>query len=138
VPLIGELAGTHGDSCGSWSSVWKRFRRWSRKDVFERIFQALAQNPDFEYALIDGTIVKVHRHGTGAKGGPKTRPPPSRLAAARCYRPWRRAKLQVLRRRPRKRIATDRPRPQAPAGANQVWSYDFVFDWCANAQQLSA
>jgi len=84
-----------------------------QKDVFERIFQALAQNPDFEYALIDGTIVKVHRHGTGAKGGPKTRPPPSRLAAARCSRPWRRAKLQVLRRRPRKRIATE----AAAAGA---------------------
>jgi putative transposase len=23
-----------------------------------------------------------------------------------------------------------------PTGANQVWSYDFVFDWCANGQQL--
>ena len=40
------------------------------------------------------------------------------------------------RKRPRKRIATGRPRPQAPTGANQVWSYDFVFDWCANGQQL--
>jgi putative transposase len=28
-----------------------------------------------------------------------------------------------------------RQRP-APTGANQVWSYDFVFDWCANGQQL--
>ena len=27
-------------------------------------------------------------------------------------------------------------RPQAPTGANQVWSYDFVFDWCANGQRL--
>jgi putative transposase len=49
---------------------------------------------------------------------------------------WRLAKLQVPRKRPRKRIATGRPRPQAPTGANQVWSYDFVFDWCANGQQL--
>ena len=40
------------------------------------------------------------------------------------------------RKRPRKRIATGRPRPQAPTGANQVWCYDFVFDWCANGQQL--
>jgi putative transposase len=40
------------------------------------------------------------------------------------------------RHRPRKRIVTGRPRPQAPTGANQVWSYDFVFDWCANGQQL--
>ena len=46
------------------------------------------------------------------------------------------ARLQVPRRRPRKRIASGRPRPLAPSGANQVWSYDFVFDWCANGQQL--
>ena len=29
-----------------------------------------------------------------------------------------------------------RPRPQAPTAPNQVWSYDFVFDRCANGQQL--
>lgn len=29
-----------------------------------------------------------------------------------------------------------RPRPLAPTAANQVWSYDFVFDRCANGQQL--
>ena len=34
------------------------------------------------------------------------------------------------------RIATGRPRPNAPTGANQVWSYDFVFDRCASGQQL--
>jgi putative transposase len=48
------------------------------------------------------------------------------MSWGRCYRLWRRARLQVPRRRPRKRIATGRPRPQAPSGANQVWSYDFV------------
>ena len=36
----------------------------------------------------------------------------------------------------RKRIAGGRPRPNAPSGPNQVWSYDFVFDWCANGQKL--
>jgi putative transposase len=29
-----------------------------------------------------------------------------------------------------------RPRPLAPAQANSVWSYDFVFDACANGQQI--
>ena len=58
------------------------------------------------------------------------------MSFGRCHRLWRQAKLQVPRKRPRKRIATGRPRPQAPTGANQVWSYDFVFDWCANQQQL--
>jgi putative transposase len=59
-----------------------------------------------------------------------------KMSFGRAYRLWRQAKLQVPRKRPRKRIATGRPRPQAPTGANQVWSYDFVFDWCANGQQL--
>ena len=59
-----------------------------------------------------------------------------KMSFGRAYRLWRAAKLQVPRKRPRKRIATGRPRPQAPTGANQVWSYDFVFDWCANGQQL--
>ena len=58
------------------------------------------------------------------------------MSFGRCHRLWRQAKLQVPRKRPRKRIAMGRPRPNAPTGANQVWSYDFVFDWCANGQQL--
>ena len=58
------------------------------------------------------------------------------MSFGRAHRLWRAAKLQVPRKRPRKRIATGRPRPNAPTAANQVWSYDFVFDWCANGQQL--
>src|SRR5258708_23748623 len=58
------------------------------------------------------------------------------MSFGREHRLWRVAKLQVPRKRPRKRIATGRPRPQAPTAANQVWSYDVVFDWCANGQQL--
>jgi putative transposase len=42
----------------------------------------------------------------------------------------------VPRKRPRRRVATARPRPIAPTAANQVWAYDFVFDACANGQQL--
>jgi putative transposase len=59
-----------------------------------------------------------------------------RMSVGRAYRLWRAASLQLPRKRPRKRVAAARPRPQAPCGANQVWSYDFVFDHCANGQQL--
>ena len=40
------------------------------------------------------------------------------------------------KKRARKRVAGSRPRPQLPCGANGVWAYDFVFDACANGQQL--
>jgi putative transposase len=58
------------------------------------------------------------------------------MSFSRAHRLWRQARLQLPRRRPRKRVAASRPRPNAPTGANEVWSYDFVFDWCANGQQL--
>jgi putative transposase len=58
------------------------------------------------------------------------------MSADRAYRIWKSAGLQVPRRRPRRRVATGRPRPLPAAGANQVWAYDFVFDACANGQQL--
>jgi putative transposase len=59
-----------------------------------------------------------------------------RMSPGRAHRLWRAAALQVPRKRPKKRVAAARPRPQAPCGPNQVWSYDFVFDHCANGQQL--
>ena len=69
------------DVFGNWFTVWKRFRRWALKGVFEKVFKVLSGQPDMEYALIDGTIIKVHRHGTGAKGGLKIRPSADRAAA---------------------------------------------------------
>jgi putative transposase len=58
------------------------------------------------------------------------------MSPGRAHRLWRRAKLQVPRKRPRKRIASGRPRPQTPTGADQVWALDFVFDACADGRQL--
>ena len=43
-----------------------------------------------------------------------------KVSATRAYRPWTHAKLQVPLKRPRRRIATGRPRPLAPTGTNQV------------------
>jgi putative transposase len=59
-----------------------------------------------------------------------------RMSVGRAYRLWREAGLQLPGKRPRRRVSLPRPRPRAPCGPNQVWSYDFVFDHCANGQQL--
>jgi len=66
-------------SFGNWSSIYTRFRDWVRADVFKRLFEACSDEPDMEYAMVNATIVKVHRHGQGAKGGLQARP----LAAPR-------------------------------------------------------
>ena len=61
-------------SFGKWNTVYVRFRDWRDADVFQRLFEACSDEPDMEFAMVDATIVKVHRHGQGAKGGLKARP----------------------------------------------------------------
>src|SRR5262249_48159238 len=46
-------------------------------------FQDLSDDPDFEYVLIDATLIRAHQHGTGAKGGLKNRPLANRAAVRR-------------------------------------------------------
>jgi putative transposase len=59
-----------------------------------------------------------------------------RMGNDRAHRLWRAERLQLPRRRPRRRVASSRPRPVPATGPNQVWAYDFVFDACANGQKL--
>jgi putative transposase len=54
---------------GNWNSVFQRFRRWAKKGVWKRVFDALLEDPDFEYLIIDSTIVRAHQHAAGAKKG---------------------------------------------------------------------
>jgi putative transposase len=59
------------DSFGNWNSVFVRFSRWSKDGVWDRLFAAMADDPDFEYVMIDSTIVRTHQHAAGKKGGLK-------------------------------------------------------------------
>lgn len=60
---------------GVWNSVFQRYHRWSKTGVWERMFHALSGDPDFEYVMIDSTIVRAHQHSAGAKGGLTRRKP---------------------------------------------------------------
>jgi transposase len=66
---------------GEWNSVFRRFSRWSHKGVWQRVFAALSDDPDFEYLIIDSTIVRAHQHASGAKGGLRIRLSDAREAA---------------------------------------------------------
>ena len=69
------------ETFGEWNSVFRRFSRWSAKGVWQRIFTAMSDDPDFEYLIVDSTIVRAHQHASGAKGGLKIRPSAARAAA---------------------------------------------------------
>jgi putative transposase len=59
------------DVFGGWNSIFRRFSRWSAKGIWHRIFTAMADDEDFEYLIIDSTIVRAHQHAAGAKKGLK-------------------------------------------------------------------
>ena len=57
---------------GKWNTVFQRFGDRVKTDIWQKLFDAVSGQPDMEYAMVDATIVKVHRHGQGA--GLKARP----------------------------------------------------------------
>ena len=63
------------DIFGDWNSMVRRFSRWSQQGVLRRVFAAMSDDPDFEYLIVDSTIIRAHQHAAGAKkGGLKIRP----------------------------------------------------------------
>lgn len=52
---------------GNWNKVYKRFNDWSKLSKLFNIFEDLVESPDMEWKMIDGSIVKVHQHATGAR-----------------------------------------------------------------------
>jgi transposase len=64
------------ESYGDWNKVYKRYARWCELEVWVKMHQHFAQDPDMENVLIDSTAVRAHPCAAGAaaqKGGPARR-----------------------------------------------------------------
>ena len=58
---------------GRWKTLHKRFSRWSKTGVWERVFADLIKDRDNQYLMIDSTLVRAHQQAATGKGGPRTR-----------------------------------------------------------------
>lgn len=56
---------------GNWNSVYRQYRRWTEAGVWDVILAALSNSEasDNTLQMIDSTIVRVHQHGAGGRGG---------------------------------------------------------------------
>jgi transposase len=52
-----------------WQSVYTRWRRWVQRRIWARVLAWLAEGHDREAYAVDATYVRVHAHGTRARGG---------------------------------------------------------------------
>jgi putative transposase len=88
--------------------------------VTKRMRDLAGENPRYGYRRIQ---VLLAREGFG-------------MSPKRAHRLWKRSKLQVPKKRPRRRVSGTVPRPERATGPNESWAYDFVHDTCANGQAL--
>ena len=56
-----------------YKTVHKRFTRWAKAGVWERIFEDLTSDPDNQYLMLDSTVVRAHQQAANGKGGQKIR-----------------------------------------------------------------
>lgn len=58
---------------GRWKTAHKRFSRWSKAGVWDRVFADLIEDRDNQYLMIDSTVVRAHQQAATGKGGPRIR-----------------------------------------------------------------
>ncbi len=58
---------------GKWTTVYSRFRRWSKVGVWAAVLAALQEQADgdgklnWEVHFVDGSVIRAHQHAAGAK-----------------------------------------------------------------------
>ena len=66
---------------GPYQTVKRRYYRWIEQGVFDRIFEAVADEPDLEWLMIDATVIRANAQAAGARRKRGDRKP--RLSDAR-------------------------------------------------------
>ncbi len=56
---------------GNWNSVHRQYRRWTEAGVWDVMLAALSDSEasDNTLQMMDSTIVRVHQHAAGGRGG---------------------------------------------------------------------
>ncbi len=75
---------------GDWKNTHRRFCRWRDKGVWEGILEAVIDEPDFEWLMIDASHCKVHPHASGAIGGNESMSKSKGGSTLRYTWPWMR------------------------------------------------
>jgi transposase len=104
---------------GKWNSVWKRFGRLSKVDVFETFFEHLAalSSSAHPIQMFDSTVVRAHVSAAGAKGGRTPRRSAVRAAVSPLKSPEDRLRRPSDRLRPDRRRTRRRTVLRHPARA---------------------
>lgn len=50
---------------GKWTTVYKRFRRWSSRKIFESLFHSTIDRNQQDEVMIDSTVVRAHACSSG-------------------------------------------------------------------------
>jgi len=73
------------DRFGPYQTVKRRYYRWLAMGVFERLFAAVASDPDLEWLMLDATVIRANAQAAGArrkKGDLKPRLSAARVGAS--------------------------------------------------------
>ena len=54
---------------GDWKNTHRRFCRWRDRNVWAGLLEAVMDDPDYAWLMLDASYIKAHPHSAGARGG---------------------------------------------------------------------